>query len=100
MMTTFLQILLLAAALYLGVKSPRKWQTFGRMLVAFVTVLLLSIIGSVFLRIGAPEVWGVAGRLVGLLLAVVVGWRGLRSLPRAGTEPSQQPRPKNQPEAP
>jgi hypothetical protein len=99
MMTTFLQILLLAAAVYLGLKSPRKWQTLGRMLVAFVTVLLLSIIGSVFLRIGAPEVWGVTGRLVGLLLAVVVGWRGMHSLPRAGTGPSQQPRPTDQPES-
>lgn len=97
-MTGFLEILLLAAVIYTVARSPRKWQTFGRMVVAFVTVLLLSIIGSVFLRIGDPEVWGLAGRLVGLLLAIFLGWRHIRSLARAKHRPSEQPRPDDQPE--
>jgi hypothetical protein len=93
MMTGFLEILLLAAALYLLVKSPRKWQTFGRMAVAFVTVLLLSIIGSAFLRVGPPEVWGVVGRVAGLLLAIAVGWRHVRSPAPTQSETVGQPTP-------
>lgn len=96
-MTGILEILLLAAAIYLLARSPRKWQTFGRMVVAFVTVLLLSIIGSAFLRIGDPEVWGVAGRLAGLLLAIFVAWRHQQSFNRARSDTPQKPRPNNQP---
>ncbi len=98
-MTSFLEILLLAAAIYLAVKSPRKWRTFGRMMVAFVTVLLLSIIASVFIRIGDPEVWGAVGRVAGLLVAVIAGWRHVRSLTLAKSEALEQPRPDDQTES-
>ena len=98
-MTSFLEILLLASAIYLAFKSPRKWRTAGRMMVAFLTVLLLSIIGSVFLRIGDPEVWGAVGRVAGLLAAVIAGLRHVRSLTLAKSEPLEQPRPDDQTES-
>ena len=96
-MTGILEILLLAAAIYLLARSPRKWQTFSRMVVAFVTLLLLSIIGSAFLRIGDPEVWGAAGRLAGLVLAIFVAWRHQQAFSRARSNAPQPSRPNDQP---
>ena len=88
-MTAALEILLIIAAIYVIARSPRKFQTFGRMVIAFLVILLLSIIGSVFLRVGDPEVWGVVGRLLALLAAVIVGWRQIRSLAPNRKPPEQ-----------
>lgn len=85
-----LGIILLVAAIYLLVKSPKKLQTLGRMAGAFVVTVLLSIIPSAILRIGDPEAWGRIGGLVGLLMAVIVGWWHMRSIKRANTETSAQ----------
>jgi len=78
-----LGILLLIAAIYLLVKSPRKPQTLSRMLIAFVITLLLCIIPPAILRIGDPQAWGKLGGLVALLMAVIFGWWHLRSVKRA-----------------
>jgi hypothetical protein len=52
---SLLGILLLAAAIYLLVKSPKKLQTLGRMVVAFVVTLLLFIVPGAILRMGDPQ---------------------------------------------
>ena len=77
-------ILLLAAAIYLVVKSPKKLQTLGRMAIAFVATLALIIVPGAILRMGDPQAWGKLGGLLALLIAVIVGWWHTRSLKRAG----------------
>ena len=66
-----LGILLLGAAIYLLIKSPKKLQTLGRMLVAFVVTLLLCIVPGAILRMGDPwpreelaVSWGCLSRLL------------------------------------
>ena len=56
--TSPLGILLLAAAVFLVVKSPKKLQTLGRMVIALVVTVLLIIVPSAILRIGDPRAWG------------------------------------------
>ncbi len=89
-----LGILLLVAAIFLVVKSPKKLQTLGRMVIAFVVTVLVFIVPGALLRIGDPQAWGRIGGLVGLLTAVIAGWWHKRSLTRANTEASGQPRSK------
>ena len=81
-----LGILLLVAAIFLVVKSPKKLQTLGRMVGAFVVTVLLCIVPSAILRKGDPQAWGQIGGLVGLLIAVIAGWWHMRSIRRASTE--------------
>jgi len=90
-----LGILLLVAAIFLVVKSPKKLQTLGRMVVAFVVTVLLSIVPGAILRIGDPRAWGQIGGLVGLLMAVIAGWWHVRSIRRSSMEASGPPRPKS-----
>jgi hypothetical protein len=67
------------------------------MAIAFVVTVLLFILPSAMLRVGAPQAWrGISGlvgllvAVVGLLVAVVVGWRYTRSLGRIrATAPRQ-----------
>jgi len=92
--TSPLGILLLAAAVFLVVKSPKKLQTLGRMVIALVVTVLLIIVPSAILRIGDPRAWGQISGLVGLLAAVIAGWWHMRSIKRASTETSGQPRSK------
>jgi hypothetical protein len=86
-----LGILLLVAAICLIVKSPKKLQTLGRMLVAFVVTLLLFIVPGAILRMGDPHAQGEIGGLVGLLIAVITGWWHMRSIKRANTKTAGQP---------
>jgi thiol:disulfide interchange protein len=82
-----LGILLLAAAIYLVVKSPKKLQTLGRMGIAFVMSVLLIMVTGAILRRGDPQALGAIAGLVALLAAVTAGWWHTRSLKRgsAGT---------------
>ena len=86
-----LGLLLLVAAIYLVVKSPKKLQTLGWMAVAFVVTVLLFIVPGAILRMGDPHAQGKIGGLVGLLIAVIAGWRHMRSIKRANTETAGQP---------
>jgi succinate-acetate transporter protein len=89
-----LGILLLVAAIFLVVKSPKKLQTLGRMVIAFVVTVLLFIVPGAILRMGDPQAWGRIGGLGGLLIAVIAGWWHMRSVTRASTETSGQATPK------
>ncbi len=77
-----LGILLLVAAIYLVVKSPKKLQTLGRMGIAFVVTVVLFIVMGAILRRGDPQALGAIGGLVALLVAVIAGWWHTRSLKR------------------
>ena len=80
--TSPLGLLLIVAAIYLVFKSPKKLQTFVRMIIGFVGTVLLFIIPGAILRMGDPQAWGRIGGLVGLLVAVIVGWWQMRSRER------------------
>jgi succinate-acetate transporter protein len=86
-----LGILLLVATIYLLVKSPKKLQTLGRMVIAFVLTVLLFILPGAILRMGDPQAQGRVGGLVGLLIAVIAGWWHMRSINHANAETSGQP---------
>ena len=90
-MASPLGILLMIVSIYLVFKSPKKLQTFGRMVVGFVVTVLLFIIPGAILRIGGPQALGKVGGLVALLVAVIVGWLHIRSLRGAAKEPSSTP---------
>ncbi len=77
-----LGIFLAVAAIVLVVKSPKKLRTLGRMAIAFVVTVLLFIILGAMLRMGDPQSWGGISVLVGLLVAVIVGWGYTCSLGR------------------
>ncbi|MGD0698045.1 MAG: hypothetical protein ABSA41_18000 [Terriglobia bacterium] len=77
------------------IKSPKKLQTLGRMVIVFVVTVSLFIIPGAILRLGDPQAWGRIGGLVGLLIAVIAGWWHTRSVTRAGTEASGRPSPKD-----
>lgn len=87
---SLLGILLLVAAIFLLVKSPKKLQTLGRMVIVFVVTVVLFIIPGAILRMGDPQALGRIGGLVGLLIAVIAGWWHMRSVRRASTEASGQ----------
>jgi succinate-acetate transporter protein len=89
-----LGILLLLAAIYLIIKSPKRLQTLGRMALVFVVTVALFILTGLVLRIGDPEAWGRIAGLLGLLTAVIAGWWHTRSMKRASAEVSRQPRSK------
>jgi hypothetical protein len=80
--TSPLGILLLVAAIYLVVKSPKKLQTLGRMGIAFVVTVLLIIVLGAILRTGDPQALGAIAGLVAMLGAVIAGWWHTRSLKR------------------
>ncbi len=86
-----LGLLLLVAAIYLVVKSPRKLQTFGRMLLAFVATGLLIMIPGAVLRMGDPQALGAIAGLIALLSAVIAGWWHTRSLKRPPTKSAAPP---------
>jgi hypothetical protein len=86
-----LGILLLVAAIYLVVKSPKKLQTLGRMAIAFVVSVLLVLVPGAILRMGDPQALGAIGGLVALLVAVIAGWWHTRSLKRGSTGTSNPP---------
>jgi hypothetical protein len=79
-----LGILLLVAAIYLVVKSPKKLQTLGRMAIAFVVTALLIMVPGAILRRGDPQALGAIAGLVAMLAAVIAGWWHTRSLKRGG----------------
>ncbi len=85
-----LVIVLLVAAVYLVVKSPKKLQTLGRMAIAFVVTVLLFLVPGAILRMGDPHAWGAIGGLVAMLVAVIAGWCHTRALKRASAETSGQ----------
>jgi hypothetical protein len=86
-----LGLLLIVAAIYLVFKSPKRLQTLGRMVVGFVTTVLVFIIPGAVLRMGDPQAQGRIGGLVALLVAVIVGWWHMRSLRRTSKESSETP---------
>ncbi len=92
--TNLLGLLLMVAAIFPVVKSPKKLQTLGRMLLAFVVTVLLIIVPGAVLRMGDPHAWGRMAALVGFLIAVVEGWWHVRSVRRASTEMSGHSRSK------
>lgn len=53
-----LGILLLIAAIYLVVKSPKRLQTLGRMGIAFMVTVLLIIVPGAIVRRGNPQAIG------------------------------------------
>jgi hypothetical protein len=83
-----LGILLLIAAIYLVVKSPKKLQTLGRMGMAFVVTALLIMVPGAILRRGDPQALGQIVGLVAMLVAVIAGWWHTRSLKRKGKDPT------------
>jgi succinate-acetate transporter protein len=86
-----LGILLLIAAIYLIVKSPKKLKTIVRMVAAFIVTVLLFIVPGAILRMGDPQALGRIAGLVGLLVAVIAGWWHMRSIRRASNESSGHP---------
>jgi hypothetical protein len=86
-----LGILLLVAAIYLVVKSPKKLQTLGRMGIAFVVTALPFMVPGAVLRRGDPQALGAIAGLVALLVAVIAGWWHTRSLRRNSAETPGQP---------
>ena len=89
--TSPLGILLLVAAIYLVVTSPKKLRTLGRMAIALVvTGLLIIVAGAILLR-GDPQALGAIAVLVGMLAAVTAGWWHTRSLKRGRTGTSERP---------
>jgi hypothetical protein len=85
-----LGIALLAAAVYVVVKSPKKLQTLGRMAIAFVVTVLLFLVPGAILRMGDPHALGAIGGLVAMLVAVIAGWWHTRALKRASAGTSGQ----------
>jgi thiol:disulfide interchange protein len=86
-----LGILLLIAAIYLLVTSPKKLQTLGRMAIAFVVTALAIMVTGAILRRGDPQALGAIAGLVAMLLAVIAGWWHTRSLKRGSRETSERP---------
>jgi len=86
-----LGILLLVAAIYLVVKSPKKLQTLGRMAIAFVVTALLIMVPGAILRRGDPQALGAILGLVALLAAVIAGWWHTRSLKRGSADTAVRP---------
>ena len=84
-------LLLIVAAIYLVFKSPKRFQTFGRMVIGFVVTVLLFVIPGAVLRMGDPQALRRIGGLVALLVAVIVGWWHMRSLRRTIKETSGTP---------
>ena len=80
--------LLLIAAVVLLVRSPKKRQTLGRMVIAFVVTVLLILVPGAILRMGDARAIGRIGGLIALLVAVIAGWWHTRSLKRVSTETS------------
>ena len=58
--------------------SPAKWQTFTRMVGAFIITAVAWIMLGIVVRATAFAGWG--GLTFGLLSADLVGWRHVRSL--------------------
>jgi hypothetical protein len=86
-----LGILLLIAAIYLVVRSPKKLQTLGRMGIAFVVTVLLVIVPGAILRRGDPQALGAIAGLVAMLVAVIAGWWHTRALKRGNPETAARP---------
>jgi hypothetical protein len=86
-----LGILLLVAAIYLVVTSPKKLRTLGRMGIAFVATALLIMVPGAILRRSDPQALGAIAGLVALLAAVIAGWWHTRSLKHASTGTSEPP---------
>jgi len=89
--TSPLGIVLLGAAIYLVIKSRKRLQTISWMVGGFLATLLLFLIPGALLRIGDPVAQGRIAGLVGLLVAVIVGWWHLRTMGRTNKETSAQP---------
>jgi hypothetical protein len=77
-----LGVLLLIAAIYLVVKSPKRLQTLGRIVIAFVVTALLLMVTGAILRTGDPRTLGQIAGLVAMLVAVIAGWWHTRALKR------------------
>jgi membrane associated rhomboid family serine protease len=90
-----LGIVLLIVAVYLIVKSPRKLQTLGLAVIAFVVSVLLGLVPPLILGIGTVRGWVHIGTLVGALLAVVVAWWHTRSPAPTRNKSLEQPPAKN-----
>jgi hypothetical protein len=86
-----LGILLLIAAIYPIVKSPKRSQTLGRMVIALLATILLIVVPTALLGIGDPQAWGQIAGLVGLLVAVIAGWWHTRSLKGVGAPSAAGP---------
>ena len=90
-----LGIVLLILAVYLIVRSPRKLQTLGLEVVAFVVSVLLGLVPPLILGIGYVRGWVHIGTLVGALMAVAVAWWHTRSLAPTKNASLEQPPAKN-----
>lgn len=89
--TSPLGIVLIGAAIYLVIKSRKRWQTTGWMVGGFLVTLLLFLIPGALLRFGDPVAQGRIAGLVGELVAVLAGWRHLRQMKRTNNEISAHP---------
>ena len=88
--TSPLGILLLVAAIYLVVTSPKKLRTLGRMAIVFVGTVLVIIVAGAILRRGDPQALGAIAGLVAMVAAVIAGWWHTRALKRGSTETSER----------
>lgn len=82
--TSPLGILLLVAAIYLVVTSPKKLRTLVRMAIGFVGTALLIMVAGAILRRGDQQALGAIAGLVAMLAAVTAGWWDTRALKRDG----------------
>jgi hypothetical protein len=89
--TSPLMGLLLLAGIILWLTSPKKLQTLGRMVAAFVITALLIMIPTSIARRGDPQMWGELAAEIGVLIAVAAGAWHLRSLKRAALQKPEPP---------
>ena len=71
--------------------SPKKLQTLGRMVAAFVLTALLIMIPISIARRGDPQMWGEMAAEIGVLIAVAAAWWHIRSLKRAAQQKPEPP---------
>ena len=85
--------LLLLAGIVLWLTSPKKLQTLGRMVAAFVLTALLIMIPTSVARRGDPQMWGELAAEIGVLIAVATGAWHIRSMKRAAQKKPEPPPP-------
>jgi hypothetical protein len=86
--------LLLLAGIVLCLTSPKKLQTFGRMVAAFVLTALLIMIPTSIARRGDPQMWGELAAEIGVVIAIGAGAWHIRSLKRSAQQKPEPPPPK------
>jgi hypothetical protein len=87
-------LIFFVVAIVLIVKSPKRFQTLVRMVLAFIVTAGVFIVPNAILRIGDPRAWGRLTGIVAMLVAAIAGWmhvRSLRSAPPLAPTPEKLP---------